>query len=180
MVITTSSRTVKVSVVTTAGVAVTGSNVFLAAASGGSLPHQVTVTISRTGTTATVTHTSHGLATNDQVLISDILNEPDDIGVHSITYIDANSYSFTSANSGTLTYTGDPTITSTFVFLKGDANTGSGSNELSMSREIPSTQPVIGWARKSSSSPLYKTGSIAGNVSSSADTSFSAVMVLDE
>ncbi len=180
MIISTATRTVRVSVVTTAGVAVTGSIVFLAAASGGALPYQATVTISRTGTTATVTHTSHGLATNDQVLISDILNEPDDIGVHSITYIDANSYSFTSENSGTLTYTGDPTITSTFVFLKGLANTGSGSNELSMSREIPSTQPVIGWARKSSSSPLYKTGSIAGDVSSSADTSFVAVMVLDE
>lgn len=180
VVIATSSRTVKISVVTTAGVAVTGANVFLAAASGGPFPHEDTVTISRTGTTATVTHTAHGLATNDQVLISDILNEPDDIGVHSITYINANSYSFTSANSGTLTYTGDPTITSTFVFLKGLANTGAGSNELSMSREIPSTQPVIGWARKADAAPFYKTGSVAGDVSSSADTSFSAVMVLDQ
>lgn len=178
VVITTSSRTVKVTVLSASGAAVTESNVFLRAASGGPFPYQVSVSISNSGTTATVTHTSHGLADNDQVIIKGAdyaLNN----GVFTIDVTGASTYTYTmgsppgdgSAGAGT---------TSTFVFLKGLANGGAGSNEISMSRSIPSTQPVAGWARKSTSSPRYKTGSIAGNVSATADTSFTAVMILDE
>lgn len=174
----TSSRTVKITVVDADGAAVTGTRVFLAAAAGGPFPYQVTVTsITRSTTTATVTHTGHGLATNDEVLIAGITDKTEDNGVHTITKIDANSYSYTTTNSGSTAYTGTKKVT--FVFLKGLANAGTGTNELSMSRSIPSNQPVLGWARKGSGAPLYKTGNIAGTVSSTADSSFSAVMISD-
>jgi len=172
------ARTVTVSVVDTDGQPVTGSNVFLAAASGGPFPYNDTVTITRSGTTATVAHTAHGLATNDYVIFRGITDKIEDNVVKQITVTSVDAYTFTTSDSGSTSYTG--TILSTFVFLKGNATSGTGSNEISMSRQIPSNQPVVGWARKSTSAPFYKTGSIAGIVLSSGDSSFSAVMISDD
>lgn len=175
--VVTSARTIKVAVNSISG-AVTGANVFLAAAAGGPFPSDVTVTIARSGTTATVTHTSHGMATNDQVNITGITDKIADNGVHTITWLSANSYSYTTTDSGSTSYTG--TIKATFVFLKGLATAGTDSNEISMSRSIPSNQPVTGWARKSTAAPYYKQGSISGTVSSSGDTTFSPVLTSDD
>lgn len=57
------------------------------------------VTISRTTVTATVTDPDHRLSTNDNVFIEGSGVTQFD-GSHDITYINANSYSFTVANSG--------------------------------------------------------------------------------
>jgi len=179
VIISLDTRTVKVTVVDVDGAAVTGSNVFLRAAAGGPFPYQGSVTsITRSTTLATVSHTAHGMATSDKVLISGITDKTEDNGVHTITWIDANSYSFTTTDSGSTNYAG--TILSTFVFLKGNADSGTGSNEISMSRTIPSTQPIAGWARKGTSAPLYKPGPVSGSVSSTGDTSFNAVMISDD
>lgn len=178
VVFVTSVRTVKVSVVDAAGAAVTGANVFLRAAAGGPFPYQESVTIARVAALATVTHTGHGLSTNDKVLLEGITDKTEDNAVHTITRIDDNSYSYPTTNAGSTAYTG--AILSTFVFLKGLANQGAGSNELSMTRAIPSTQPVTGWARKSSSAPFFKPGALAGSVLSTGDTAFSAVMISDD
>ena len=172
-----STRTVKVIVLSVGGV-VAGANVILMAAAGGPFPYDATVTITRSGTTATVSHTSHGMANNDQVLISGITDKIEDNGVHTITKINDNSYSYTTTDSGSINYTG--TIKSTFVFLKGIADQGTDGNEISMQRPIPSTQPVSGWARKSTSAPFYKQGAIGGSVSATADTTFSPVLVADD
>jgi len=172
----TSSRTVKVAVSSVSG-PVTGANVMLLAADGGPFPYNDTVTITRSGTTATVAHTGHGMATNDQVLISGITDKIADNIPHTITRTSDDAYTFTTTDSGSTSYTG--TIKCTFIFLKGIADAGTNSNEISMSRSIPSTQPVTGWARKSSGAPYYKQGIISGNVVSTGDTTFSPVLIAD-
>ena len=68
------------------------------------------------------------------------------------------------------------TITSTFVALSGLTASG----VVSTSRVYPTDQPVIGWARKSSSSPYYKTGPLSGSVDSADGYSNTAVLILDE
>ncbi len=170
----TGARTVKAVVTTAAGAKINQANVFLYADSGGYFPSGASVTITNSGTTATVTHTGHGLVSNDKVWIQGASHDANN-GVFSITKINDNSYSYTMGSAPGSDPTG--TITSTFTFLKGltDVN-----GEISMSRTIPSTQPIKGWARKGSGSPYYKTGSITGNVSSSENTTFSAVLVADE
>lgn len=173
------TKTVTVSVVDVDGAAVTGSNVFLRTAASGALPYLSSITsITRSGTTATVTQTAHGMLTSDKVLLAGITDKVEDNAVQTITFIDANSYSYTTTDSGSTSYTG--TKTATFVYLKGNATGGAGSNTISLTRSISTSQSAIGWARKSTSAPYYKPGPISGTVSSAADTSFTATMVLDE
>lgn len=169
------SVTATVTCVTQAGGDIQNARVLLKAADGtGPFPYQESVTIVNAGTLATVTHTGHGLTTNDKVLI-DGASHWENNGVFQITYINANSYSYTLPSAPGSSPTG--TITSTFVALEGltDVN-----GEISMTRNFPTDQPVDGWARKSSGSPYYKSSSIGGTVD--ADDGFAAtvVMVADE
>lgn len=174
------TKTVTVSVVDVDGVAVTGTNVFLRTAASGALPYLSSVSsITRSGTTATVTHaTDHGMITDDKVLLAGITDKVEDNAVFTITKTGATTYTYTTTDSGSTNYTG-ATKTATFVYLKGNATGGAGSNTISMTRSISSSQSAIGWARKGSSAPYYKTGPISGTVSSTADTPFTAVMISD-
>jgi hypothetical protein len=157
-----------------AGTNVASAQVLLYATSGGGFPAEATVTVANSGTTATVTHTAHGLATNDKVLIKGASHYQNN-GVFTITVTDANTYTYTMASAPGSNPTG--TIKSTFVFLSGTTDV---NGDISMSRSIGSSTPVAGWARKSSGSPYYKTGNIIGTVSSSANTAFSAILIADE
>jgi len=49
-----------------------------------------------------------------------------------------------------------------------------------MSRVLPADQDATGWARKSSSAPYYKPGPITGSVSSSSNTTFTAILSPDQ
>lgn len=171
--IVTSSRTVKVTAQKADGTKVSGARVLLrtAASASGGFPYDVTVTITNSGTTATVSHTSHGLATNDKVQITGA-SLPANNGVFSITWISANSYSYTMASSPGSNPTG--TIKCSFVFLEGttDAN-----GEISMSKAIGANQSVVGWARKAAD--LLKQGSLSGTVVTTGDTSFTAILAPD-
>ena len=168
------SVTVTVTVIDASGSPISSANVFLAVASGATMPYNASVTISNSGTTATVTHTAHGLATNDKVLIRGA-SLPANNGVFSITKINDNSYSYTMASTPGSSPTG--TITATYVLIKG---TTDGNGEISMGRVFAADQPVTGWARKSTSAPYYKTGQISGTVDSAIDTSFTALLILDQ
>lgn len=66
---------------------------------------ETTVTITRSGTTATVAHTSHGYTKDTQVQISGA-TQTDYNGIHSITVVNANSYTFSVSNSPTTPATG--------------------------------------------------------------------------
>jgi hypothetical protein len=167
--------TVKVTVTNAAGTLIDGARVFLKAANAtGPFPYQESVTISNSGTTATVSHTAHGLLTNDKVLIEGAGYDAN-LGVHTITKISDNSYSYTMSSSpGDGAVSG--TITSTFVALSGLTSSGI----VSTSRVYSASQPVIGWARKSSGTPYYKTGPLSGSVSNTEGYNNTAVLILDE
>jgi len=122
-----------------------------------------------------VTHASHGMETNDYVLIEGAEYDANN-HVHQITVNDGGEYEYTMATSP-----GDGAVSGTikcwFVFLKGltDVN-----GEISMSRVISSDQDVEGWSALASGSPYYQNGILSGVVDSAADTTFTGVMVLDE
>jgi hypothetical protein len=168
--------TVQTTVKTADGVNVENARVFLKASDGaGPFPYQESVTsISNSGTLATVTHNSHGLATNDHVFIEGASLYQNN-GVHQITYISANSYSYVMDSAPGSSPTG--TITCTFVALYGLSNA---SGIVTTSRVYSADQNVEGWARKSSSSPYYKPGPLSGTVDSADGFSTTAVLVIDE
>jgi hypothetical protein len=166
--------TVRVTVTDVLGNTIDGARVLVKASNAtGPFPYQESITISNSGTTATVTHTGHGMATNDHVLIegaSLLANN----GVHQITKISDNSYSYTMSSSPGSSPTG--TITATFVALYGTTSGG----VVSTSRVYSSDQPVTGWARKASGTPYYKPGPIVGPVDSTDGLNATAVMIVDE
>lgn len=138
------------------------------------LPYDDTVTISNSGTTATVTHTAHGMLTGDKVVVRGA-SLPANNGVYIITKLTNDTYSYTMASTPGASPTG--TIKVSFVFLSGLSDI---NGQISVTRSLGADQACGGWARKSTGSPLYKTGPISGTASSSTNTSLSAIMTPDE
>ena len=166
--------TVTAKAVTVAGVGIEDARVHLEAVDG-YLPVADVVTIVNSGTTATVTHTAHGLVTGDKVVIRAASLDANN-GVFSITETGVNTYTYTMASTPGSSPTG--TITSTFVILYGltDVN-----GEISTGRVFSSDQPMTGRARKSSpgDNPLYKNTVLTGTVDSTAGATFVGVMIED-
>lgn len=156
-----------------------GARVFVEASDNtGDLPFEETVTsITRSGTTATVTHTSHGLVTNDYVNLQGITDKTEDNwGAHQVTVNSVDEYEYTTTDSGSTNYTG--TIKATGVLIHG---TTDGNGDISRARTFGANQPIKGFIRKSSSSPRFKSFDLAGNeVNSSNGLSINVRMVLDE
>lgn len=148
--------------------------VLVKAASGGPMPYDATVTITRLVSTATVSHTLHGMATNDKVVIKGA-NQQEYNGVYTITRIDNNSYSYTVSGTPDTPATG--IIKSTYVALSGltDVN-----GQITMSRVFSSNQPISGRVRKSTSSPLYKTSTFIGTINSGSGFSTTIQLIPDE
>jgi len=168
--------TVQVRVVDSEGGNIENANVMIRAADGtGPYPYQESVTITSSGTTATVTHTAHGLATNDKVDILGVTNGANYDGVKQITVTNANTYTYTLGATQTSPATG--TITSTFVALQGLTNA---SGIINTSRTYATDQPITGWARKSTASPYYKQAGINNTIDSASGLSAVALLILDE
>ena len=166
--------TITVTVQEADGTLINGARVMLKASDGtGPFPFEESVTIANSGTTATVTHTGHGMLTNDKVLIKGASLWHNN-GIFSITKTSDNAYTYTLPSAPGSSPTG--TITCTFVAVDGTTTSG----VLTASRVYSSDQPVIGWARKSSSAPYYKEGPLSGIVDSAADTPFTAILSPDE
>lgn len=166
--------TVLAKAVDVSGSNIQNANVHLEA-TGGYLPVGDTVTIVNSGTTATVTHTAHGLSTNDKVVIRGASLDAN-LGVYTITVTGVNTYTYTMGSTPGSSPTG--TITSTYVVLYGltDVN-----GEISTSRVFSSDQPMTGRARKASAAddPKYKNTVLTGTVSSTAGATFVGVMIED-
>ena len=142
----------------------------------GDFPFEDSVTIARAGTTATVTHTAHGLNTGEKVKIQGITDKTEDnAGVHTITKINDNSYSYTTTDSGSTSYTG--TITSTGVLI--EALTDASGN-VSFTRTFSLDQPFNGFIRKSTASPRFKTFALSGTVDNANGATVNVRMILDE
>lgn len=173
----TINNTVSVSVTTidaSTTAAVATARVLLEADTGGGLPSGVVVTITRSGTTASVAHTAHGLSTGDKVAIRGA-DQGEYNGKKTITVTGVNGYDFTVTGSPTTPATG--TITSTAIILDGVTN-GSGFLE-DTSFNFGGNQPVTGTARRSSTSPLYKAALVVGTITSNGFAG-TATMVSDE
>jgi hypothetical protein len=145
--------------------------VLLVASDGtGDFPYQESVTIARSGSTATVTHTGHGMATNDFALIEGA-NQDEYNGTWQITWVSANSYSYTVPGTPTTPATG--TITATGGFFNTETNA---SGIVTDSRTLTVDQPVVGRVRLSTSPSYYRTATITGTVDK--DTGFVAIVQL--
>lgn len=156
------------------GTAISGANVLLEAASGGSLPVAESVSIARTDTTATVTHTGHGLATGMKVVIRGA-DQQEYNGVHQITVTGTDTYTYTVSGTPASPATG--TITSTAVVLEGttDVNGYLANTGFNYSTD----QPIEGDVRKASSSPYFKPAAVSGTITT-AGFSTNVLLALDE
>ena len=167
--------TTTVNAVTTTGAAITGAVIQLRPSDNtGDLPYQESVTITRVTTTATVAHTAHNLASNDWVIISGAVQSEYN-QMRQVTVVDANSYTYTVSGTPLSPATG--TIIATAVLIYG---TTTGTGTLSDTRTFSVDQPVTGYARKSTATPLYQQAPINGIVSSTSGATFNAVLVDDE
>jgi len=156
------------------GLAVTGARVLVLVGDGVNFPYDITVTGTSSGTTATITHTTHGLITGDNVQITGA-NEEEYNGVFSITVTGASTYTYTMNASSTTPATG--TLKATLALIH-EVTTGTGI--VSDTRSMGSDQLVTGRVRKSSGTPYYKTSPISGTVDSSTGLSITSQLIPDE
>ncbi len=149
--------------------------VLLEASSGaGDFPFNESVTITRSGSTASVAHTAHGLDDNDLVVIRGA-DQQEYNGPFVITNTTTNAYDYTVSGTPDSPATG--TIISSGAILSGLTNV---DGDISASRTFVLAQPVKGAVRKSSASPRFKDFALAGTISTSAGLTINVRLVLDE
>lgn len=155
---------------------ISGARVLVEVANGTNYPYQASVTITGSGTTATVAHTGHGLSTNDNVVIRGA-NEDYYNGAYSITVTGVDAYTYT-ANETLSVSPATGTITSTFAVINASTT---GTGYVSDSRTYGSgDQLITGWARKASSSPYYRQQPINETIDSSDGLSITVQLISDE
>lgn len=137
--------------------------------------YNASVSIVGSGTTATVTHTGHGLVTGDKVIISGVTNDDDYNGVFSITYISSSSYSYTADDTLTSPATGTPVAK--WAIISGTTNS---SGYIEDVRSFGSPQPITGWVRKTSASPYFQEGAVSGIISIANGFSSTIQLVRDQ
>ena len=140
----------------------------------GGLPFKDAVTITRSGSVATVTHTGHGLGTNQYIEIADA-DQNEYNRVKQITVTGANDYTFTVSGAPTTPATG--TILATAVILFGDTDI---NGEIEDSRSYSVNQDSIGDAKKGSSAPTYVSSPISGTIDSGNGATFTILMNSDD
>ena len=152
---------VKVTVQEADATKIQDARVRLEAAPGGDLPSDDVVTITTSGTTASVSHTAHGLSAGDFVIIRGA-NESELTGRKSITNVTTNAYDYTITSIGGASGTGTITSTSSILSAFTDVNgvvEDTGFN-------YTSDQPVRGVSRKGETAPFYKQSPITGTITS--------------
>jgi hypothetical protein len=112
--------------------------VYLRASDGtGDLPFEETISATGSGTTITVTHTAHGLATNDWISIYGIYQD-DYNGTYQITFSDVNTYTYTIgatvSSSPAIESRPTPIIESTTVTIEGNS-------VATVTFDMPATRP---------------------------------------
>lgn len=135
--------------------------VLLEADSGGDLPAAESVTITRSGSTASVSHTAHGMSSGMSVIIRGA-NQDEYNGIFAITNVTTNAYDYTVSGTPATPATG--TITATAVIVSGLTNVSGIINTTTFN--FTNNQPVTGKARKATSGTKYKTGTITGTITS--------------
>jgi len=166
--------TLTVKVTTTAGANIQNAMALVLVGDALNFPYDATVTATSSGTTATVTHTAHGLSSNDYVQITGA-NENNYNGSFQITVTGVNTYTYTMPGTGGSPATG--TLKCTTVLIKGltDVN-----GEISNTRSYGVNQIITGRVRKSTGSPYYKTSGIAGTVNKDSGATVNIQLIGDE
>ncbi len=141
----------------------------------GDEPFEDTVTITRSGSTASVAHTAHGMANGDKVLIEGAV-ENEYNGVYAITNSSANAYDYTVSGTPATPATG--TILATAVIIDGLTNA---SGVITDSRSYTSDQGITGNVRKSSATPFFKASpALSGTIDTADGLSITVQLGLDE
>lgn len=150
--------------------------VTLEAADGsGPLNFEESVTsITRVTTTATVTHAAHGLSTNDWVHITGAVQEEYNITAQ-ITVTGVDTYTYQVTGSPTTPATG--TIVSTEAIFNHLTNA---SGIVTDQRTFATNQNVVGRARKSTTTPLYKTQPITEEIDKDNGLTLNVLLIPDE
>jgi hypothetical protein len=157
------------------GAAVSGARVLVTASDNtGTMPFEKTTTISRVSSTATAACTGHGLVDGKKALIKGA-DQQEYNGVFAITFISANSFSYTVSGSPTTPATGS--IKTTGVVIDGTTN---GSGVITDTRSHASNQPITGRVRKATSGTLYKTGVVSGTIDNSTGFSTTVQLIADQ
>ena len=154
--------------------AIENARVLLEAASGGAAPSYVTVSITASGTTASVAHTSHGMANGETVIIRNV-DQEDYNGVFTISNVTINAYDYTMPGSPSSPATSTATITATKGYISKLTNASGIASENTGSV----TQPVQGWVRKATGAPYYQQAALTGSITTSG-FSQTVLMVSDE
>lgn len=173
--IVVSPVTLTVTVKDEGGTVINGARVLMEADAGGASPHEASVTITRVDTTATVSHSSHGLSTGDMVNIRGA-NQAEYNGAGKvITYIDSGSYSYTVSGAPTTPATG--TITSTQAFISELTNASGIATE---QWTYAGAQPYTLIVRDGTSPPpYYRATQVTGSIDSGG-ASVPIVLISDE
>ena len=155
----------------TSGNPVQGAQVL--ALAGSSFLGGTSVGITRSGSTATVAHTGHGLESGNKVRIRGA-DQAEYNGIFTITVTGVDAYTYTVSGSPATPATGS--IVSMLVVIDGltDAN-----GEVSDTRSWNSDQPFIGRVRRGTSSPTYKSQPISGTIDSTAGATVTAPLISD-
>jgi len=145
----------------------------------GDYPFEDTITITASGTTASVAHTAHGMKNNDKVVVR-YAAENEYNGVFAISNVTTNAYDYTMTGSPSSPATTNPdraAILASGVALHGltDVN-----GDISASRTYTISTPVKGFARKSTSSPRFKSFPLSGIINNTLGLTLSARLILNE
>lgn len=132
------------------------------------------VSITRSGSTATVTHRNHGLSSGTSVVIRGTTQD-EYIGTYTISNVSTNAYDYTVTGTPATPATGSPT--STAVILSGTTNASGIIETTTFNYTID--QPVIGKARRATTGTLYKTGAIPGTITSTG-LDVTVLLIVDE
>lgn len=140
----------------------------------GDFPFEDVVTITRSGATASVSHTTHGLDDNDLIIIRNA-DQQEYNGPFTITNTTTNAYDYTVSGTPDSPATG--TILASGAILNGLTNA---SGNISASRTFTLDTAVKGFARKSSASPRFKTFEIDDLIDATDGLTINTRLVKDE
>ncbi len=145
-------------------VAIQNARVLLEAAAGGDLPALASVTITRSGSTASVAHTAHGMSAGNSVIIRGA-NQPEYNGIFTISNVTTNAYDY--AVPGTPATPATGTITATCAILSGLTDASGILQTTAFNYTNP--QPVTGKVRRATAAygTKYKGGTLSGTITSS-------------
>jgi hypothetical protein len=153
-----------------------GARVILRAANGsGPLPYQESVTITRSGNIASVSHTAHGLSNGQKVQI-DGANEYQYNGAKTISNVTVNAYDY-NIDSPLPASPATGSITATAIVLEGTTDS---SGLISDSRVYATDQDVTGRVSNGTQSPYFKDFPLNDTVDSANGLSISVQLILDE